>query len=249
MRTFRLIVAYDGTAYAGWQRQDNATGVQALVEAALADIEGRRVVVHGAGRTDSGVHALGQVASFEMAHSIPAKSLQRALNTALPRDIRVTEVGEASPGFHARYSTVRKYYRYRIDRGEVAQPLENRYAWHVPGALDLGAVRRAGAAFVGRHDFAAFQTAAAQSAVTSTVRTIYALRVETEGQMLSIEVEGNGFLRHMVRTIVGTLVDVGFGRRRASDMAALLASRSRQKAGPTAPARGLYLLRVEFRDP
>lgn len=248
-RVLRLTAAYDGTAYSGWQRQENAVSVQAAIEAGLADIEGHRVVVHGAGRTDAGVHAVGQVASFELTHNISARSLQRALNAKLPHDIRVTDLSEAPPGFHARFWAVRKHYRYRIDRGVVANPLEHRYAWHVPGPLDLEAVSVASKAFVGRHDFATFQTAAAQSAVTSTVRTMYAVEVKPVGQMLLIDVEGDGFLRHMVRAMVGTLVDVGFGRRQVTDMAHVLASGRRDKAGPTAPARGLYLLRVDFREP
>ena len=249
MRTFKLTVAYDGTRYAGWQRQDGADTVQERLEAALAEIEGHALTVLGAGRTDAGVHALGQVASVAISHPIPASSLLRALNAKLPRDVRVPEVREVSSDFHARFSATRKHYRYRIDRGAVANPLDRRYAWHVPETLDLGAMTRAGAALVGRHDFAAFQSAANDAPEASTIRTLFDLRVDAAREsVVTIEVVGDGFLRHMVRAIAGTLVEVGLGRRSEGDMLRVLASRNRSRAGPTAPAHGLLLVSVHYSD-
>lgn len=249
VRTLKLTTSYDGTAYGGWQRQDNADTVQGRLEAALAEVEGRRVTVHGAGRTDAGVHALGQVASFTLVHPIETLRLARALNAKLPSDIRVLGVEEADPRFHARYAAKRKRYRYRIDRAAVASPMERRYAWHVPEALDIQRMAAAGATLVGRHDFAAFQTGSSEAGVLSTVRTIFDLGVTAESdRLVVVEVEGNGFLRYMVRAIVGTLVEVGMGRRAADDMAAILASSTRSRAGPTAPAHGLLLVHVDYQD-
>lgn len=257
MRTLKLTLAYDGTDYAGWQRQAGAETIQALVETALQPLEGRAIAVHGAGRTDAGVHALGQVASVRLAHAIDAGALRRALNANLPPAVRVLRAEEAADGFHARFDARAKVYRYRLATGSVAHPLDARHAWHVPQPLDVAAMQAAGALLTGRHDFAAFQTAAGEAATASTVRCISALRIAPEraadwraaaggGDIIGIEVRGDGFLRHMVRAIVGTLVEVGGGRRDAAGVAAALASRSRAHAGPTAPARGLFLVRVEY---
>ena len=259
MRTFKLTLAYDGTAYAGWQRQPGAATIQAAVEAALLPVEGRRVTVHGAGRTDAGVHALGQVASMRLAHPIAAAALVRALNARLPGDIRVLRAEAARDDFHARFRACSKTYRYRLATGPVADPLERRYVWHLPHPLDCAAMQAAGELLRGRHDFAAFRTAADPTAPAAAVRTIADLRVVAErgprwpapaagrgGDVIGIEVAGDGFLRHMVRTIVGTLVEVGRARRPAADVAAVLAARLRARAGPTAPARGLFLVRVDY---
>ena len=176
MRVIKLTLAYDGTAYVGWQRQPNGRSVQALVEDALAPIEGGPVTVAGAGRTDAGVHALGQVASVELAATLEPATLARALNATLPADVRVLEAAEAPPGFHARFSAAGKTYRYQIRQARVVSPFEHRYVWHHPRALDVAAMARAADALVGRHDFAAFQ--AAGSDVATTVRTVTAARVE-----------------------------------------------------------------------
>ncbi len=252
MRVIKLTVAYDGTAYVGWQRQPNGRSIQALVEDALAPIEGGPVTVAGAGRTDAGVHALGQVASVELAATLEPATLARALNATLPADVRVLEAAEAPPGFHARFSAAGKTYRYQIRQARVVSPFEHRFVWHHPRALDVDAMARAADALVGRHDFAAFQ--AAGSDVATTVRTVTAARVEARpagappdaGVLLVVEIAADGFLRHMVRTIVGTLVEVGDGRRAPDAMAALVEAGDRSLAGPTAPARGLTLVRVEY---
>jgi tRNA pseudouridine38-40 synthase len=259
LRTIRITVAYDGTRYVGWQRQARGTSVQAVIEAALSRIEGRQVVVTGSGRTDAGVHALGQVASFALEHPIATAALVRALNAVLPSDLRVLEAGEAPAGFNARFSAGRKTYRYRILRGAVADPFERRYAWHLPMSLDLATMREGLGHLLGRHDFASFQ--ASGSRVSSTVRTLLDARLETSrrlfapepgpaaGDVLAVELTADGFLRHMARTIVGTVVEIGAGRRDAASVPALLAARDRRMAGPTAPAAGLFLARVEYDEP
>ena len=251
MRTVRLTLAYDGTGYVGWQRQAIGRSIQGELEGALAELEGRPVTVNGAGRTDAGVHALGQVASVRLTRRIDADTLVRALNAKLPAAIRVLRAAEAAEGFHPRFGTKRKIYRYRIETGAVADPFLCRYAWRVSDSLDLDAMRSAAARLAGTHDFAAFQ--AAGTDVASTVRTVHALAVEPqepgsflEAPGLTITVTGDGFLRHMVRILVGTLVDVGAGRRTASAVAGALASCDRRQAGPTAPPQGLFLVSVVY---
>lgn len=246
-------MAYDGTDYVGWQRQPNGRSIQALVEDALAPVEGGPVTVVGAGRTDAGVHALGQVASARLTSRIGPDAVERALNARLPPDVRVRGVTEAPPDFHARYSASSKLYRYRIRQAPAAGAFEHRYAWHVPQALDITAMDAAGRALVGRHDFASFQGSGSE--VETTERTLLALRVgeaaaagdgDEQGRLITVEVEADGFLRHMVRIVVGTLVEVGLGRRAPDEVAVALAARDRRRAGPTAPAHGLFLVRVRY---
>ena len=259
MRTLKLTLAYDGTAYAGWQRQHRAPTIQALLEEALAEIEGRAVVAHGAGRTDAGVHALGQVASVQLAHPIEGVTLAHALNAKLPADIRVLRAEEAPGDFHARFGARRKVYRYWLGSGPVASPFDRHYAWHLPNRPNLEDMRQAGMTLCGTHDFAAFHTAGGDTPAHSTVRTLFALSVNkspapgfsaavppTLVDYITIDVTGDGFLRHMVRTITGTLVEVGLGRRTVGTVAETLASRQRQQAGPTAPPQGLFLARIEY---
>jgi tRNA pseudouridine38-40 synthase len=263
MRTLKLLLQYDGTDYVGWQRQAQGRSVQGELEAALARIEGAPVTVVGAGRTDAGVHALGQVASLRLRHPIAPATLGRALNATLPPDVRVLAVEDAAPGFHARYGARAKTYAYRLWLGDVVPPFERRYAWHVPYRLDLDLLRAAARAFEGRHDFAAF--GATGSAVAATERTIFSLVVaetplaefwhqppgleRARGLLVTITVTGDGFLRHMVRTLVGTLVEVAAGRRDPANIVRALAARDRAAVGPTAPARGLFLVRVDYTAP
>ena len=255
MRTIKLTLAYDGTGYVGWQRQARGRSIQGVLEQALATIEGRPVAAAGAGRTDAGVHALGQVASVRLAHRIGTPALVRALNAKLPPDVRLLAAETAAAGFHARYAARGKTYRYNLTSGAIASPFARRYAWHVRGPLDLDAMRAAAARLEGRHDFAAFQ--AAGSRVATTVRTIRSVAVEPASaafatppagpaRALSIDVAGDGFLRHMVRIIAGTLVAVGAGRFPASGVSGIVASRARERAGPTAPPHGLFLVAVDY---
>jgi tRNA pseudouridine38-40 synthase len=247
-RILKLVLSYDGTDYAGWQRQPDAVSIQALVEDALAPIEGKAVTVHGAGRTDAGVHALAQVASVALEARLEAPTLVRALNATLPPDVRARDASEAPTGFHARFSATSKAYRYYIRAAGVVSPFERRYVWHVPVPLDDEAMAAAAEVLRGTHDFAAFQGAG--SDVATSTRTILDLAItrvhEPDGSLVLIDVEADGFLRHMVRTIVGTLVDVGRGRREPDDVARILASRDRGEAGDTAPALGLFLVRVRY---
>jgi len=246
-RNLKLTLQYDGTPYVGWQRQAAGTSIQGLIEEALAPIEGNPVTVHGAGRTDAGVHALEQVATVTLTSTIGEATLCRALNAVLPDDVRVLAVQEAPPDFHARFSATGKTYEYRIVDAPFASPFIYRYAWHVPQALDVEAMRAAATALIGRHDFAAFQ--AAGSTVASTERTVEAIEWERGGgfdRPIAMRITGDGFLRHMVRNIVGTLVEVGSGRWEGSTVGSILASRARARAGPTAPAHGLFLVAVRY---
>jgi tRNA pseudouridine38-40 synthase len=247
MRNLKLIVQYDGTDYVGWQRQPNGTSIQGLIEDALAPIEGEPVTVHGAGRTDAGVHALAQVASVTLTNSLETPVLARALNAVLPADVRVLGVEEVEPDFHARFSAVSKTYEYRIINAPLVSAFLHRYVWHVAQPLDVEAMRAAAAPLVGRHDFAGFQGAG--SDVATTQRTLLDFEIEDGGGFdlpVVLRITGDGFLRHMVRNITGTLVEIGIGRWDPWRLLAVLDSRDRSQAGPTAPARGLILTGVSY---
>ena len=256
MRTLKITIAYEGTAYVGWQRQPNGSSIQGCLEAALTEIEGTPVTVEGAGRTDAGVHALAQVASVRLSHPIAPDALLRAINAKLPADIRVVAVEVGPESFHARFDATAKTYRYRLLHGRVASPFDRRYGWHVGLPLDHERMDAAGRALVGEHDFAAFQ--ATGSSTHSSVRTLFELTVSgatTDGQgvdggagpaLTLIDARGSGFLRHMVRVIVGTLVEVGRGQLDRAAVERALASGDRSLAGQTAPPHGLFLMRVEY---
>ena len=251
MAVFRFLLEYDGTEFAGWQRQrDGERTVQGVLEEALARVVGAPVAVIGAGRTDAGVHAEGQVASAELETALAAETLVRALNAHLPRDVAVLEVAPAAPGFHARYDARAKVYRYSIWNGRQPSPLRRRRFLAVRAPLDVEAMREAARHLVGCHDFACFETRPEPAALRpgrSTVRRLD--RVElggASGGEIQLELEGSGFLRHMVRAIAGTLLEVGRARRAPDSLPGLLASRDRRQAGPTAPARGLTLVRLRY---
>jgi tRNA pseudouridine38-40 synthase len=244
MRNLKFTLAYDGTRLVGWQRQAEGDSVQGLLEDALARFEGAHVAVHGAGRTDAGVHALGQVASAQVTCGHDVATLTRALNAQLPPDVRVLAIDEVDAAFHARFSARAKTYRYHIRHGTIADPFERAFVWHLPERLDVEAMRAAASVFVGAHDFAAFQSAG--SGASGTVRTISRSELDDASGRLTYEVTGNGFLRHMVRAIVGTLVEVGQGLRQADTMSSLLQGSARRDAGRTAPPQGLFLVRVDY---
>ena len=260
MPSFKLTVAYDGTGFVGWQRQASGTSIQGLLEDALAELEGRPVTVMGAGRTDAGVHATGQAAGVSLAREIDAVSLMRAVNVRLPDAVRVTSATEVAASFHARFHARSKTYRYRIWNGEAINPFERAYTWHIPApALDVDAMTAAARLVEGAHDFAAFQGAGAET--HGTDRVVFASRVfrspggfegpagmapGTAAHLITYEISGSGFLRYMVRNIAGTLVEVGRGKRPSDWVGDVLASRERARAGPTAPAQGLFLVAVEY---
>jgi tRNA pseudouridine38-40 synthase len=266
MPAFKITLAYDGTDFVGWQRQASGTSVQGVLEAALRDLDQREIAVQAAGRTDAGVHARGQVASFLVARMIDAPALLGALNSRLPDTVRVLAAEQVPETFHARFAATRKTYQYRIWNAAVCDPFERRYAWHLTGTLDTGAMAEAAAVIEGTHDFAAFRAAGGEP--LSTVREVFSSRVtagpaqrpRSEGvlapglesvppnraALITYEITGDGFLRHMVRTIVGSLVEIGRGRRSVPWMADALHSRRREFAGPTAPPHGLVLIAVEY---
>jgi tRNA pseudouridine38-40 synthase len=244
MRTLKLTIAYDGTRFVGWQRQAEGESIQGLLEDALARFEGARVTVHGAGRTDAGVHALGQTASVQLTCGHDAGTLTRALNAHLPEEVRVLSVEEAALDFHARFNARSKTYRYQIRNTPVADPFTRAYEWHIPEPLDVIAMREGAKAVVGTHDFAAFQSAGSET--SGTIRTVTRSELSDSGGLLTYEIAGDGFLRHMVRALVGTLVEVGRGWRAPDDIGPLLQGATRDHAGRTAPAQGLFLVRVDY---
>jgi tRNA pseudouridine38-40 synthase len=240
----RLTIAYIGTRWAGWQRQENAPTVQQAVEEALADLVGEPVALAGASRTDAGVHARAQEAHFELRAPLPLRALVHGLNHRLPGDVRVMAAHAMPEGFHARFSAEAKEYLYRLVRAETLSPFVAPYAVRAPRRLDLEALRAAAAVLLGEHDFTAF--ALSGGAHRQPRRTLFFAAWEEEGEELRLRLRGDGFLRGMVRALVGTLLEVGEGKRRVEDFAALLGGAARGAAGPTAPARGLTLEQVFY---
>jgi tRNA pseudouridine38-40 synthase len=243
-RTLRLLIEYDGTDFAGWQRQAGQRTVQQCLEEALENMVGVRVPVRGAGRTDAGVHADGQVASVVVESRIPTLGFLRGLNSQLPPDVAVLDVADAPDGFDARRAARGKVYRYSIWNHATRSPRRRRDAWHVRAALDAHAMRAAAAAFIGRHDFRAFR--ASDCGRTNTVREVRSFEVARQGALVTCEVEGTAFLKNMVRIMVGTLVAAGHGELDGDGVRGLLAGGDRTRAGVTAPAHGLTLLRVIY---
>jgi tRNA pseudouridine38-40 synthase len=246
---FRLTIAYDGTAYEGWQIQKIGTGVQQKLEEALAKLFPSRPSLHGSSRTDTGVHALGMAAHFEVPRAegrIPPRKLLLALNAWLPEDVRVLRVAYARPDFHARFQATAKQYRYFVWNAPAMNPLLRHSAWHVPRLLDLAAIRAAAPLFVGRHDFQSFAANPGYRKAT-TVRTLTRCDVKRSGPLLTFTLVGDGFLYKMCRGIVGTLVQVGLGRFPPEEIRTMMAQKDRRVAGMTAPAHGLVLWQVSYR--
>jgi len=254
VRTLRLTLAFDGTGYAGWQVQKGQPTIQGVLEAKLARMTPAKVKVDGAGRTDAGVHALGMVASFCTSATIPGEGFCKGLNSLLPSDIRVLEVAEEVPGFHARYSAVAKAYEYRLDFGATQLPTARLYAHHLRQPLDQAAMQVCLQALVGTHDFASFEATGSrdrsQTGGRGAVRTLFAAGYRESGagslRHGLFQFVGDGFLRHMVRNLVGTLIDVGQGRLTPVGFTKIMQARDRSLAGPMAPARGLFLRGVYF---
>jgi len=259
-RNLKLTVAYDGTDFAGWQVQPQAATIQGTLASVIGRLTGENVLPQGSGRTDAGVHALAQVASFSTMSPIPTENFLKALNDILPASVRVLDVTEAPAEFHARHSARAKMYRYRIFREPVCSPFLARYVWHFPYPLDEQAMGLAAQAVVGQHDFSSFaaadperdarlgqeETRGDHQTAFSNVRTIFCSAWERQGDEFVYTVRGNGFLHHMVRNLVGTLILVGKGTLKPEDMGMILEARNRAAAGATAPASGLFLVGVEY---
>ena len=243
-RTLRLIIEYDGTDFSGWQRQAGQRTVQQCLEEAFAVMTGGPACVRGAGRTDAGVHADGQVASVQLASCIPALGFMRGLNSNLPRDIAVLDVADMPAGFNARWGARGKIYRYLIWNHSVRSPRRARDSWHVFAPLDVHAMHEAAALLCGEHDFSAFRAADCER--RTTVRVLRRFDVYRDGGLITCEVEGTAFLKNMVRILVGTLVAVGHGKMTAATIRELLTHGDRTKAGMTAPACGLTLAKVIY---
>jgi len=250
MRNLKIVLSYDGSEFSGWQVQPDSATIQGTLASAIGRITGEKVLPQGSGRTDAGVHALAQVASFATESPIPPQNLVKALNDILPPSIRVLEVTQALPEFHARKSARAKTYRYRIYRDAICLPFLARYVWHYPYQLDEHAMRRASGFVIGQHDFTSFAAVdperGSEDEPVSNVRQIFASSWERVGEELIYTVRGSGFLHHMVRNLVGTFLDVGRGHIDAGDVKGILEARSRAAAGATAPARGLFLVSVDY---
>ena len=247
MRRIRIELAYDGTDFHGWQIQPGLDTIQGRLESVVAEIEGAPVHVAGSGRTDAGVHALDQVAAFSIANPIPLPNLRKAMNRLLPPSIRVLSTAEAAPDFHPRFQALAKTYEYRIVRAEVCPPWEWRYVHHHPYPLLLDRMLACAPILEGEHDFTAFAASDDRDDEGNTkVRTIFSSRFESRPDRLTYRVRGSGFLKHMVRNIVGSLLEAGRGNLDESGLRELLLPGCVRKAGPTAPAKGLLLLGVEY---
>lgn len=247
MRRIRLTIEYDGCAYSGWQRQENALAVQQVIEETLGKLTGEKIGVTGASRTDAGVHALGQVAAFDTQSRIPAEKFSFALNTMLPADIRIRESAEADPDFHPRFQAEGKLYRYRVYAAPHASALERNLCAHVIYPLDVHKMRAEAQDMLGRHDFAAF--AASGSVVKDTVRKMLATSVCAQGPHVEFRIYGTGFLYNMVRIFAGTLIGVGSGKMESGAIRRAIETGDRLQLGVTAPAHGLTLMRVDYALP
>ena len=247
MRRLKIQISYDGTDYHGWQVQPGLPTIQGVLEQVFGEIEGQAVQVAGSGRTDAGVHALAQVAALTMENPIPVENLRRAANRLLPHDIRVTKVEEAPLDFHPRFQAKAKTYEYRIFRGEICAPFERRYVYHHPYRLALDEMTRLAPLIEGEHDFTAFAATDDRDALgASKVRTIFCSKLTQEGERLTYRATGSGFLKHMVRNIVGVLLEIGKGNVDRAALLERLQPGCTIPPGPTVPARGLFLVSVEY---
>ncbi len=245
MRNIKLLIEYDGTNYQGWQVQPKGPTIQGILEEKLGLLTGQPVRLFGSGRTDSGVHALGQVAHFNTQSQLDIPTIQKALNSLLPPDIVIQKAEEVDEGFHARKHSKSKIYEYRILNRNLRSAFHRGYVWHIPQKLNLTEMKKATQSLVGEHDFSAFRTVG--SPTRTTVRRV--IRAEWKrgrDGLIRFEIEANGFLKQMVRSIIGTLVEIGKGRMKAMEIRKILNSKDRKEAGPTAPAQGLFLKEVKY---
>ena len=246
MKRVGLVVAYDGTKYSGWQTQPNGITIQGVLNDTLSELLGEKIETIGASRTDAGVHALGNVAVFDTESRIPGEKFSYALNQRLPEDIRIQLSEEVEPDFHPRYCDSEKTYEYRILNRRFPVPTERFYSHFTYIPMDIEKMRQAGAYLLGEHDFKSFCGAGAQ--VKTTVRTIHSFSVERENDLITIRITGSGFLYNMVRILAGTLMEIGGGAYPPEKMQDILAARDRKAAGPTAPARGLTLIKIDYKN-
>jgi tRNA pseudouridine38-40 synthase len=250
MRNLKLILSYDGSDFAGWQVQPDASTVQGTLASAIGRITGEKVLPQGSGRTDSGVHALAQVVTFVTESTVPAANFMKALNDVLPASVRVLEVEQVTADFHARHSARAKTYRYRICRSAICSPFLARYVWHYPFPLDEAAMMGAQTIIEGEHDFTSFAAVdperGREGEPASNLRRIFSSAWERREDEFVYTVKGSGFLHHMVRNLVGTFILLGKGTLKAEDLRRILEARNRSAAGATAPASGLYLVKVEY---
>lgn len=244
MTNIKLTIEYKGGGYCGWQMQPNGLSVQQVIEEAIHKLTGKKVRINGSGRTDAGVHALGQTATFLTSSAIPPESFSKALNYHLPEDISVVSSCKVDESFHARFSAKGKHYKYMIYNRDIRSPFYEGRAYRAARKLDINAMKSAGSFFIGTHDFAGFMATGSQ--VEDTVRTITALSVIESGGLIEINVEGTGFLYNMVRIIAGTLLECGLRRINSVDIPEIINTKQRDKAGPTLPAHGLYLVEVYY---
>lgn len=246
MKRILLCVAYDGTNYSGWQLQDNAPTIEGELNKALSNLHGEKITVIGASRTDAGVHALCNMAVYDTDARMPGEKVSLALNTVLPEDIKAVWSREVAPDFHPRHTNTVKTYEYKIYNESIMPPVERLYAYHVKDRLDVAVMDKEAKCLLGEHDFKSF--ASVYTTAETTVRTITDIDVRREGSYVKIKVSGTGFLYNMVRIIAGTLIEVGLGRRSEGFTKAALDALDRRAAGPTAPAKGLMLIKYEFLD-
>lgn len=245
MRNIKLIIEYDGTNYWGWQTQEDFPSIQEEIEKTIKKVTGEKVALYGSGRTDAKVHALGHVANFHTESNIPGERFKYAINIKLPDDIRIISSQEVPLDFHARYSATHKRYVYKIYNGEPERPLLRNHTCHVRFPLDTGLMKEAAEFFIGTHDFKSFR--GKKTSIKSSVRTIYSIDINRNGDLIEITVEGNSFLRNMVRIIAGTLIEVGAGKRNKYEIPEIIEKRERKSAGRTAPAQGLFLEKVFYK--
>lgn len=245
MRNIRLLIQYEGTRYQGWQRQESSENtIQGRLEKLLSQMCSEKVELQGSGRTDAGVHAMGQVANFHTNSALSTEEMLQYINTYLPQDIAVVQVTEAAERFHSRLNATGKCYQYRVWNSSVPNVFLRRYALEYPQTLDIEAMRQAASGFLGEHDFKSFTST--KKGKKSTVRRIDSIDIVQEGNLITFTFRGNGFLYHMVRILMGTLLEVGEGRRTAASIPELIAAKSREEAGPLAPSKGLMLKEVYY---